>query len=314
MAVRVSCLGHNNHDGKPTQYIRIVGNAIVWATVVDLSPPELLWQRIYVDAWFGQINDVEINSNGVYKCHGAIVLSVENGQSVENVDIHNNLIFDNDGSGLLFLRRGADADNACRNIAISNNVFYHNGFGAPTIGQEPCWITGGLYIYSTNARDVPITRNIFHQNRGFQMGCSELLLRDKHSWQEVAREKHIQILGNLIDGSNSIESPIKGDGYPPDQVDIYAVNGENAIFDDLLYKHAVNQDFRLRHSSPAVVGHHSIGVYALGAPSPSWWKQHFPPEFLHVRSIDICKRVTTFRQCKAVDLAIRDTDVIEPSS
>ena len=68
------------------------------------------------------LKDVEIFSNVVHDCHGAgLVLSAENGKSVDKVDIHNNLIFNNDGSGFLFSRWGVD--HLRSNIRIANNIF-----------------------------------------------------------------------------------------------------------------------------------------------------------------------------------------------
>ena len=98
-------------------------------------------QGVYVDAWFGRITGIDVFSNVIHDCHGAgLVLSVENGRSVSNVNIHNNLIFNNDGTGLLFSRWGVN--NLRRNIQIENNVFYHNGYGAPANAQTYYWITG----------------------------------------------------------------------------------------------------------------------------------------------------------------------------
>jgi hypothetical protein len=242
----------------------------------------IAWQGIYVDAWFGEINDIEIFSNVIHDCRAAgLVLSVENGRSVENVRIHNNLIFNNYGSGLFFSRY--DADNARRNIQISNNVFYHNGYGPPNAGQTYYWLTGGLYLYSTNVHGVSIRNNIFSDNRGFQIGYSELFIRDGRSWQTVTREKKIQINGNLIDGRNTINSPVKSGGAPPDRVNIYAVNGDRAIFGNPLFKNPANQDFTLRRGSPAVVGHVVAGAYSPGSRSQLWWKRDFPPRLVRSR-------------------------------
>jgi Right handed beta helix region len=232
-------------------------------------------QGIYVDSWFGEIEDIEVFSNVVHDCRGAgMVLSVENGKSVSNVDIHNNLIFNNDGSGIFFSRWGVD--NVRQDIQISNNVLYHNGYGPPKPGQTYHWLTGGLYLYSTNVYGISIRSNIFSDNRGFQIGYSDLFVRDNRSWQVVAREHGIQITGNVIDGRNKINSPIKSGGAPADQVDIYATNGDAAIFGKPLFKNAVSQDFTLRPGSPAVVGHVAAGAYAPGSPWRPWWKRDFP--------------------------------------
>ena len=236
-------------------------------------------QGIYVDAWFGEIGDVEIFSNVIHDCRGAgLVLSVENGQSVENVNIHSNLIFNNDGSGLYFSRWGVNYPR--RNILINNNVFYHNGYGTPKAGQTYYWMTGGLYLYSNNLRDIRISNNIFSNNRGFQIGYSDLFLKDYRSWQVVAREHNIEINGNLIDGRNTIDTAIESGGNPEDRVKIYAVSGSQAIFGDPLFKDLTNQDFTPRRGSPAAATRVAVGAYTPGSRSKLWWKRDFPPRLL----------------------------------
>ena len=182
----------------------------------------------------------------------------------------------------MFLSRWG-VNNPRRNIQISNNVFYHNGYGLPKAGQTYHWLTGGLYLYSTNLHSVSIRNNIFSDNRGFQIGYSDLFVRDHRSWKAVAREKQIQITSNLIDGRNTIDSPIESEGDLSDRVDIYAVNGDRAIFGSPLFKDSAKQDFTLRRGSPAAVGYAAVGAYAPGSPSQLWWKRDFPPTLLRTR-------------------------------
>ena len=239
-------------------------------------------QGVYVDAWFGKLSDIKIFSNVIHDCQGAgLVLSVENGQSVESVEIHNNLIFNNEGSGLYFSRWGVD--NPRRNIKIYNNVFHHNGYGRPKSGQTYYWMTGGLYLYSTNMQDITIKNNIFSDNRGFQIGYSNLFVKDHQSWHAVAAEKKIRIAGNLIDGRNTIDHPIASGGDPADRVNIYAVNGDRPIFGNPLFKDPADQDFALRRGSPAAAGGIAAGAYPRGSSSNLWWKDDFPRRLFRAR-------------------------------
>jgi parallel beta-helix repeat protein len=238
-------------------------------------------QGIYVDAWFGAIDDIEIFSNVVHDCKGAgLVLSVENGLSVANVDIHNNLIFNNDGSGIFFSRWGVD--HLRRDVRISNNVIYHNGYGTPKPSQTYYWLTGGLYLYSTNVRNISIRHNVFSDNRGFQIGYSELFLRENPSWRDITSEKDILIADNLIDGRNTVDSPIESGGEPPDRVNIYAVDGTGAIFANPFFKDPANQDFTIRREAFGPAGHAVVGAYSPGASSQLWWKQNFPPKMIDI--------------------------------
>jgi hypothetical protein len=243
-------------------------------------------QGIYIDAWFGEIRDIKIYSNVIHNCGGAgLVISVENGKLVQRVQIHNNLVFNNDGSGLFFSRWGVDGPR--RDIQITNNVFYHNGYGKPEEGQTYYWLTGGLYLFSANVRDVSIERNIFSNNRGFQIGYSELFMRYARSWREVARDQNIKIDKNLIDGRNTVDSPIRSGGRPINRVNIYAVNGVKAIFGNPLFKDPANQDFSLRRGSPAAVDNVVIGAYAPGSRTQPWWKRNFPPKRTHIQHPNI---------------------------
>jgi Right handed beta helix region len=233
-------------------------------------------QGIYVDAWFGSINDIEISSNVVHDCGGAgVVLSVENGDSVDDVRIDDNLIFNNQGSGLYFSRWGVDKPR--RHIEIRNNVFDHNGYGKPAPGQTYYWLTGGLYAHSSNIRDLSIANNIFSDNRGFQIGFSELFFEPDHFWAD-GRKRGIRIAGNLIHGPNAPAVPIESGGNPPDRVKIYAINGQNAIFGDPMFKDSVSQDFALRRGSPAAKNGIVVGPYTTNAGVKLWWKRNFPPK------------------------------------
>ena len=231
-------------------------------------------QGIYVDAWFGGISDVEIFSNVVHDCHGAgLVLSAENGTFVERINIHNNLIFDNDGSGLFFSRWGADHQR--KDIQVSENVFFHNGYGAPHAGQTYYWLTGGLYLLSTNLNNLSIENNIFSDNKGFQIAYSDLYLKGGRTWQMAKKSQQIKVDSNLIDGPNTVDIPIESGGEPADRLNIYAANGDHPIFGDPLFRDPADEDFSLRRGSPAA--DLAAEVNTVSSPSGLWWKSDFPP-------------------------------------
>ena len=190
------------------------------------------------------------------------------------VNIHDNLIFNNKGSGLYFSRFGVDGER--RNIRIVNNTFHHNGYGRPSAGQSYYWMPGGLYLYSNKVHGISIKNNIFSDNSGFQIGYSELFLKNKHSWQAVCREQAIRISENLIYGRNIIYSPIRSGGNPPDRVKIYAVNGDQAVFGNPLFKSAERQDFTPTCGSPASIGGVKAGVFVPKQGSTQWWQRKFP--------------------------------------
>jgi len=134
-------------------------------------------------------------------------------------------------------------------------------------------MTGGLYLYSSNLRDITIKKNIFSKNRAFQIGYSELYLQNSETWKRAAREKNIVITKNLIDPFDAASSPIESGGAPIDKVKIYPVNGEHAIFGDPKFKDPTADDFTLQSGSPAVVGGVAVGAYPFRAKANLWWNQ-----------------------------------------
>jgi hypothetical protein len=129
-------------------------------------------------------------------------------------------------------------------------------------------------------QDVSISNNIFSENRGFQIGYSELFLKDHRSWRTAMHEQEIRITHNLIYGRNTIDTPIVSGGEPFDRVKIYAVNGDRARFGDPLFRDPANQDFRPQNGSPAMKGHSFAGAYPLNSQRQTWWKQDFPPRLV----------------------------------
>lgn len=131
-------------------------------------------QCLYVDAWFGRLTAIEFDHNLGERCRGAgLAISVEGegDTAIEGVEIHDNVLRDNLGSGILFGRWGADGPR--RDIAIHHNTVEHNGHGPPADGQAFFWITGGLYLFSANVAGLVVSENRFVDNRGFQIGTGE---------------------------------------------------------------------------------------------------------------------------------------------
>lgn len=233
-------------------------------------------QGLYVDAWFGELSDIELFDNVVQGCGGSgFALSAENGTIVQGINFHDNLIINNRGSGMYISRWGAD--NLRRDIQIVNNTFYHNGFGAPEQGQDYFWQTGGIYLYSSNLRHVVIRTNIFSENRGFQIGYSELFLNGDRSWQTVAREKNIQIFDNLIDQRDLTVSPINSGGNPIDQVKIYSVEGERALHGDPRFRKPEAEDFTPRYSVSRFGARLTPELQPRSGRAQFWWRRDFPP-------------------------------------
>ncbi|HYG19164.1 MAG TPA: right-handed parallel beta-helix repeat-containing protein [Ohtaekwangia sp.] len=233
-------------------------------------------QGLYVDGWFGQLQDIEMHDNVVTQCEAGIAISSEEGPDTKNLRIHHNLVFDNRATGIFFSRWGAD--NPRQNIEVYNNTFYRNGLGRGFSGDPQYWLSGGCYLYSTNLKDVRITRNIFALNAPFEIGHTA---RFGENW---TAEKNIQVIHNLIHDVNAVDYPIYLRSFAKDSV--FSMTGTSAIQADPQFVDPANGDFRLKESSPAAQpgypghsDHNYLGAFRPGtSPENFWWLADFPPE------------------------------------
>ena len=244
-------------------------------------------QGLYVDAWFGRIEDVELDHNVATRCRGAgLVFSVENGETVENVRAHHNLLVDNLGSGIFFSRWG---DGPRRHLSVYDNTVVHNGYGPPEPGQTFFWLTGGVFLYSTNIEDVDLRDNLVSDNRGFQIGYSQHY-RDLGDPEAAMAARRIVLDYNLSDDRNDLTYPISFGPDAKDTTSVWALTGGHAVLGRALFANASAMDFRPAATSPAVDAgdprpeyndadgsRGDIGAFAAGAAADLWWTHDFPP-------------------------------------
>ncbi|MGQ9872561.1 right-handed parallel beta-helix repeat-containing protein [Leptodesmis sp.] len=233
-------------------------------TVHDNHVHHIKRQGLYVDSHFGALKDVEIFNNRVHDCEGAgFVVSVEGGSLAKNIRFHHNLLYNNWGTGIFFSRWGNDG--LREDVKIYNNTVYHNGYGKPKPEETFYWITGGLYFFSTNLRNIEVKDNIFSENNGFQIGYSDRYLKDHATISAAFNQKGINMTRNLIFDPTNFPSPIYA-GWPPDNfANIYAINGNNAILENPLFVDAKAGNFHLQPNSPAIIQDATTGKQAIGA-------------------------------------------------
>jgi hypothetical protein len=244
-------------------------------------------QALYIDAWNGVLTDVEMANNVAHDCKGAgFVLSVEGGAAARNIQFHHNLLYENWGTGIFFSRWGNDG--LRETVKIDNNTVYHNGYGQPNPGESFYWMTGGLYLFSDNLKDIEIKNNIFSQNSGFQIGYSDRYIKNGSKIEDILRQKGIHVHRNLIFGSNHPNRPIYA-GWPPDNyANIYAINGTFALVQNPQFVDPKSGNFYLR--SPAIAptnrtenregAQDEIGAFPYGENPKFWWRTNFPPKFV----------------------------------
>ncbi len=232
-------------------------------------------QGLYIDAWFGQLEHIEMYKNVVHGCESGIAISSEDGPNTRNLKIHHNLVYNNRATGIFFSRWGAD--NLREEVDVYNNTFYRNGWGKNFSGDPQYWLSGGCYFYSTRLKDVRIQKNIFARNFPFEIGHTS---RFADNW---SGSQHIDISRNLIQDINKGSFPLYLHTWLKDSV--YTMTGTHAILADPLFMDPENGDFRLKDESPAkdAAGHY-LGAFPKGAAKENfWWKSNFPPE-IHIEN------------------------------
>ncbi|HEY9602044.1 MAG TPA: right-handed parallel beta-helix repeat-containing protein [Allocoleopsis sp.] len=248
-------------------------------------------QGIYIDNWGDLLEDIEIYDNIVHDSKGAgMAISVEGGKLATNIRIHHNLFYNNLGTGILFGRWGGDGFR--KNIKIYNNTLYHNGYGNPESGNTYYWITGGLYLFSSNLQDVDIKNNIFSDNQGFQIGYSDRYLKNNQTIDSVFQEKKINIEYNLFFDKNKIRYPIYVGWQPDGYANVYQAKGQHVIEKAPSFINSESGNFYLNRNSPAIDRgsaektyldpdgtRNDIGAFYSGEKQRFWWKTNFPPRF-----------------------------------
>lgn len=231
---------------------------------------DCLRQGLYIDGWFGQLEDIEMYENVVHSCEAGIAVSSEDGPDTKDLTIHHNLIYNNRATGIFFSRWGAD--NPRENVEVYNNTFYRNGWGWNFSGDPQYWLSGGCYLYSTNIKNVNIHHNIFTMNFPFEIGHTSLLTDKKMNVNAIIVDS------NLIFDKNKFTYPIYLKQWAKDS--IYSITGTNAVLNDPMFENPENGDFRLKKNSPAILPKDLyIGVFPPGTMTIEfWWRQNFPPE------------------------------------
>jgi len=214
-------------------------------------------QAYYADAWFGLLEDVEFYENVAYNCVWGFAISVEGENSeLRNVRFHHNLIYNMEGSGVLF---GMWGGNLFReDIHIYNNTFYKCGSPNVFSGGVGC-----INILSQNFKDVYIYRNICDKGWDYNVGFNA----DLKTLPKELKKKNFVFKENLTDG-------IKGRPSRVGQFDAYVREyiPEGNKIGVPLYRDELGFDF-IPESIPEV---EKSGTKWKYEPSP--WYGAFKPE------------------------------------
>ncbi|MGF1491566.1 MAG: right-handed parallel beta-helix repeat-containing protein [Microcoleaceae cyanobacterium] len=223
-------------------------------------------QGLYVDGSRDILENVEMFHNVVHDCECGIAISTERGLAVNDIKIHHNLVFNNRATGIFISRWGED--NFRQNIEIYNNTIHHNGYGDGSSNQ-PYWLTGGLYFYSTNIKNIRVFNNIISDNDYFQIGYSQ-------DYQpEGLAEKNIQIEFNWIFNQNQVTYPVYLEEWAKDYV--YEIKGNQSVEAEPNFKNPTIGNFYLRVAPKNHQPQQTWGAFPPGTAETFWWVVNFPP-------------------------------------
>ncbi|SHF11327.1 Disaggregatase related [Mariniphaga anaerophila] len=152
-------------------------------------------QAYYADAWFGLLEDIEFRNNIAHSSAWGFAISVEGKNSeARNIRIHNNLVYNMKGAGILF---GLWGENRLRSdIHIYNNTLYKCGSEGWFSGN-----VGSIDILSTNCRDVYIYNNICDKGFDYEIGFGF----KKNELPEALEKQNIIVKNNLVSGTKNKE-------------------------------------------------------------------------------------------------------------
>jgi Right handed beta helix region/Ricin-type beta-trefoil lectin domain-like len=189
---------------------------------------------IYIDAFEGQLENIQVYGNIVYNTTSGITVAAEvRTGSAKNIDIYNNVVYNNGITGIAVSGYGIAGDSQVgvrQNIRIFHNTAVNNGYSrykAPW--DQPNSDYGfGIFIDGIRVSDVLVANNIVANN----------------SLAQIAKSPTAP--GAAITTDRNIVFPSAGD------FGANTIVGANVLIVDPRFVNIAQNDFRLTANSPAI--------------------------------------------------------------
>ena len=197
-----------------------IRNGSAYGEVYDNEIHDVRWSGILLDGAWRYTHDLLVYDNVVFNNGGfGIALASKSGGLLESAVIFNNLVYQNQYTGMAFMEccGGQSTHHPIHGIDVVNNTFADNGW--------QLW-GGGLVVANPDVRSVRIYNNLFSQNRSFQI-----------QYQKNTPIQHISTNYNFIDGYRGIDGEVLGGYY---------------IMADPQFMSRTLSNYHLKPSSPAI--------------------------------------------------------------
>ncbi|MFN3489691.1 MAG: choice-of-anchor Q domain-containing protein, partial [Emticicia sp.] len=186
---------------------------------------DLVRLGIYIDAYQRNLSNIDVYANRVYNCGAGIGVAIEEGGTLTNVKIHDNIVYDIPRVGIQvrgYLRTGVMKD-----VFVYQNTVVRTGT-QQGITYENC----GILIDADDSRNSNfVVRNNIVAECPFQIKTKTFTF--------------LTVDNNLLFGTSSTPKPTN-------PTVLYANAGTNAILEDPLFENSAKADFRLKLGSPAI--------------------------------------------------------------
>ncbi|UCE13893.1 MAG: right-handed parallel beta-helix repeat-containing protein [Candidatus Heimdallarchaeota archaeon] len=153
---------------------------------------------IYVECWESVLTDVRVHSNFVYNNFQGIAIASEEGGTVRDVQVVNNLVFNNTYNGIIV--PGWKKNGPRENISINCNTVVQNGNNKSNYWNHsaPDYAGGIAVEPETNASGITIRNNIVSENRRWQIRA------------DLSSDQDITCDHNLINGFHGYSYETRG--------------------------------------------------------------------------------------------------------
>lgn len=189
-------------------------NACINGTIHHNTVTSLIRVGIYIDAYLGNLSNIEVCNNKVYSTkNGGITIASEEGGVVDGIKIHDNLIYEADRFGIRIA--GYLNDGPLRNLDVYQNTIVNCGINAGS------WENVGLLIEAKN-----VTNTGFNFRNNIISGCPFQVRANNQTFPYVL-DKNILFGSTVVSGTNSINADPK-------------------------FKNPASKDFSLSLGSPAI--------------------------------------------------------------